>query len=738
MPNISVTCNQPKEKKSFTVSFRHPVVKDKGGKYGLKVHRSLKTNDENVARDLISQIEKIVNDDTWWSLAKRNEAYDHFPEIAVNTFYDPMESEAFDEEKLLDRIKLPEKSEGYIRATLLGPSGAGKTSLLRMLVGTAEDKFPTTSSGRTTTCNMEFITSPSDTYELVVTFMSRHVTEMYVQECIESALQYCKEHPDKADKREVAEKLLSHRDLIVRLAYILGDYSLLPKDIDNEDLDEEFAKNREVYSPENVTELLSIIDEFVEKVISIAKNISENYTDDDIQEYDFEDNSEVLSLRDDMVTEISKRFSGLKGGEKINSRGDWVNGWYFKSTNRYEFLQIAKLFSSNEKKKWGSLLTPIVKTLRIKGNFTSAFDSTNHKMVLFDGQGLGHKTAATSIPTEIVKYFRLSDSIILVDNALAPILDNVKLALRTAIENGYSDKVAFAFTHVDLMDGDNFCGFNDKKTHIITALKSYIADLKQQNEIVLTTSEADTICKSCFFFSDLNRVQVSDLAQKNAEKMLLHLKQLYKTNITGPDVILEYDAMTLYMHLQVALDNYRNTWNEIIGYPNRSDKTEHWSRIKALSRRLAYFEIDNYNNQLSPISDFRQELSRQLNLFFNKPLNVLPSETPEEIITAKISEFKKIINAQLIEFSKNALWQESEQKARWQDAYGYRDRYSTYLRSSKINDIFELGAPRIGNFAYDLSESQKHCIAVIFQIIEKTLGNYGCKLERFGYVDSFR
>lgn len=70
--------------------------------------------------------------------------------------------------------------------------------------------------------------------------------------------------------------------------------------------------------------------------------------------------------------------------------------------------------------------------------------------------------------------------------------------------------------------------------------------------------------------------------------------------------------MTLYAHLQLAIQKYREEWSQIIGYPSKSQKTEHWSRIKALTRLLAYFGMNHYNYELMPLSDFRQEVSTQL------------------------------------------------------------------------------------------------------------------------------
>ena len=55
---IKITYNLPKNKNTYTVNFRHPVIKDKSEKYGLKIHRSLGTDNEDEANRLIEQLTK--------------------------------------------------------------------------------------------------------------------------------------------------------------------------------------------------------------------------------------------------------------------------------------------------------------------------------------------------------------------------------------------------------------------------------------------------------------------------------------------------------------------------------------------------------------------------------------------------------------------------------------------------------------------------------------------------------
>ena len=79
------------------------------------------------------------------------------------------------------------------------------------------------------------------------------------------------------------------------------------------------------------------------------------------------------------------------------------------------------------------------------------------------------------------------------------------------------------------------------------------------------------------------------------------------------------------------------------------------------------------------------------------------------------------------------MWHECGQMKRWQEAYNFGGRGSTYQRASKINEILELAAPQIDNFAYNMTDIQKEYVMDIMGIVENVIDEYGCKLEKFNY-----
>lgn len=734
---IEIKKTAPKGKKGYTINFRHPVVKDRDGKYGLKIHRGLGTDDPKEADKLVAQLQELVDDETWWDYSKRQEAYNHYADVVVDAFFDAMESAQSTEEKYLDEILLPQKHEGAKNVTLLGPSGAGKTSLERVILGTSKERFPSTASGRTTTCQTEIITAPEGEYEAVVTFMSRHVVEMFVQENIEECINYCIEQgKDGIDVEKAEEKLLVHKDLILRLPYILGNSSLATDSNNMEEDDEEDAEETEeaCYEYEQKAEALTnCIEEFVQRAIEIAHSYLNEGTNPFDENFNFEDEDVVLELRRDIVDEIATRFKLITKGRRLNQQGSWVNAWYYKAENKVEFLKTVKMFTSNSKAYWGGLLTPIVKAIRIKGHFGSEEFPLEDNLVIYDGEGLGHKTTLTSMPTDMIDRLANSDIVVCVDNALQPVMDNSKMALRTLVEMGLAQKTVIAFTHVDLMSGDNLMSIKDKKNHVKIALDAFLSEMKHDNPDKISAMEKESMLNNCFFFSDLHDVKgkFSKLTLNNLKSMFERIEDIYKAGISVNDVELHYDEITLYNHLKAAINRYRKEWEEKIGLPNKTSNTEFWSRIKALTRRLGFFNIDHYNYELMPLADLNDAIRGELNTYLNRPINVEPEETPDEVKEELVSQIKLKINTRLATFIRDEMWLNEEQLKRWQEAYNFRGRYSSYSRSVKIKEIFDFSAPMIGDFTYDMNDFQKQYIKSVMDIVRTSISENGSKLESF-------
>lgn len=735
MANYSASYSSANGNKGYTVTFRHPVVLDKSGKYGKKIHKGLGTRNESVAKKLVNELNELLANDSYWELSKKSYALNKFTESIVEMFYSPMEEQVITEKEILDNnILIPSREQGYKKSLLLGPSGVGKTTLLRLMAGTIKEGFPSTATCRTTTCNQEIICGDFKEYEAIITFMSKDLFSQYIIECIEEACRLFIES-QRSDKRvtdkEIAQKLFNHKDLIIRLAYILGEY--------REEEQSEFDEFDEEDWCETDNELQQLFENYIKSIKEISEDLMQSDPEFDVNNYSYEENDAILLLCEDIVSEVQKKFALLTGGKVVSSIGKWVTGYYIKTDNRNTFFDLVKKFSSNNKYEWGKLLSPLVKTIRICGDFRPEFCNEPIKLVIYDGMGLGHATISiTSVPTDVMEKYSEVDSIILVDDATQPLMENSKTALKDVIFSGYADKTLMCYTHIDEMKGDNFIRTQDKVNHVNIALSAYLTELRKQNVNAFSSLEEQEILSSCYYFSDLANENISKMSQKQLLKVLNAIHERFRSRVSFEDVVIKYDEMTLYHHLQNAIDKFRKEWGNIIGYPYTTSETEHWSRIKALTRRLAYFDEDNYNHELQPLADLARCIKEELNSYLNKPMAISMLDMSDEKVIKKINYMKGQMNDGFLKFVRTELWKKEGRLEKWRNAYSHVGRGSTYERAVDINAIFDLGAPRIGNFVYEMNEIQKMYISALLEIVQQVLSENNCELLKFEYADGKR
>src|SRR5882672_5044461 len=158
--SYSASKSKSQNRPGWSVSFRHPLRNDSQGKPGLKMRRGLGTTVEQEADRMVEEMNTILADPSWWNALKRGEAERVFSKAVVNAFYDEIQAGRKDPGKLREHhLPLPSAEDGYARVLFVGTTGAGKTSLLRQLIGSDpdEDRFPSIAPAKTTIADIEVI-----------------------------------------------------------------------------------------------------------------------------------------------------------------------------------------------------------------------------------------------------------------------------------------------------------------------------------------------------------------------------------------------------------------------------------------------------------------------------------------------------------------------------------------------------------------------------------------------------
>ena len=90
--------------------------------------------------------------------------------------------------------------------------------------------------------------------------------------------------------------------------------------------------------------------------------------------------------------------------------------------------------------------TPIVDGIRVRGPIFPTFTASRPKLVLLDGQGLGHTPdSSASVTTTITRRFADVDVLLLVESAQQPMQAAPLSVLRAAAASGHEKKLAIAF-----------------------------------------------------------------------------------------------------------------------------------------------------------------------------------------------------------------------------------------------------------------------------------------------------
>ena len=604
---------------------------------------------------------------------------------------------------------------------MVGTTGAGKTSLLRHLIGSHPklDRFPSTSASRTTISDIEVITSTDELYRAVLTFFDEPTVHTNVHECVANActaLWY-----DLTDDK-LAEKFLTHRDLRFRLGYIIGSWKqdslLTPKNDDPWDYDTNQKEPSGSMDESDGTlpinadteKMQDILKSYLDQIKALAADAKKRLCSemeielDDIGGLEKEaaqelfedlvqDSSDFDDLVNDIMDQVRKRFVNLDG-LRTHPNG-WPLAWEYQSTDRDDFVKVVRRFSSNYAPAFGTLLTPLVDGIRIQGPFFPTFAEECPKLVLLDGEGLGHVDDSAGIPSRIAKRFSDVDVVLLVDSAKAPMLETPASVLRQIAASGYQKKLALTFTHFDLVRGQaNLPTFEAQREHVISSVYQKLTRLREVVGQPAVRAIERELNRCCFMLGYLDRPLTKENRGPVDElRKLIDFCEKAIAPAEQPQISPVYDTAGLVLAIQDAAKNFHDRWNAILGF-QRSDnvRTAHWAEVKAFNRRVAHKLEDSEYRDLKPVSDFVARLSESITRFLDKPIRWNPTKIPTDSEAEEaLSRVQREVFTRLHEFVDKKLLRDP--RRRWMGAFEHRGPGSTRIRAQAIRAIYDASVP---------------------------------------------
>ena len=709
----------------WSVSFRHPLRSDAQGKPGLRIRRGLGTTDDAEADVLVEEMNTLLRDRTWWNANRRADAERTFSKAIVDAFYDELQAGRLDPEGLREElITLPNADDGYSRVLFVGTTGAGKTSLLRQLIDSDpdEDRFPSTAPAKTTIADIEIVQSEGP-FQGVVTFFTEFQIRASIEECIADA---CSAAREDAPADKIAERFLNHRDQKFRLSYVLGGWREVANPAEETDDfsfeeetktstdgqedgglgHEERAGNRRV-----IEEILSRIAALSKRAVdrlasdleiepgtpgSPDQEAAEELIDEHFEDYLIEDEG-FHELVHDVLERVRERFDLIEEGELERYRSGWPKRWWFETGDRTQFIEQIRWFSSNFWPQFGRLLTPLVCGIRVKGPLFPAFTQSPPELVLIDGQGLGHTPDSTSsVTTHITKRFDRIDVILLVDNAQQPMQAAPLSVLRSVASSGHSAKLAVAFTHFDQIKGPSLRTSADKRNHVMASVLNALANLRDTLGVPVTRSIEQDIDGRCFMLGGVDRglKRLPDRAADYMREELSRLVDFCENAILPPpppEARPIYDPTGISFAVRDAVSKFQGPWLARLGLnAYEGVRKEHWTRVKALNRRIAGELNDEYDT-LRPVADLVARLTESVSRFLDNPIDWTRALEDDKERQAAIAEIRRSVSTAMHEFALQRLVEQHLEE--WREAYALRGTGSTFVRARTIRGIFDEAAP---------------------------------------------
>jgi len=531
---------------------------------------------------------------------------------------------------------------------LFGDTGAGKTTIVRKILGTEDLKFPSVQQKRTTVAVTEYVLSRDLPYRATYLFKTEAQVTDLVDEILEIATENAYAHYRKGtiSAAAVAEDLEETPDERFRLRYILTAEQL-----------EELAKEIFQFMPmlDRSVQALYLELQSKEEEIGVVVDLA------------MEQHKAVLAaIKAKILGHIQMKVSEVCDGHKLFSGADFFQ---HSSSDLEGFIAKAKLLLSSAKNS----VSPVVEYARLQGNLLAPWLPQNAELVLIDGEGIGHDTReASRLSARHLDYFHFADSIGLVEECKKPFASGGKSAIEGVVRNGYSEKFNLLFTKLDEVEVSD--GESSNRDDQIRAVKKGLVNVK--NALKEDGADLDIGADHLYYMSNMNGSQLDPTSIAEVNRLLGSIKARFdeaKPQFVQPT----YDYEMLSSYLSKSSGSFTAKWNSMLS-------AKHWQTVKAFNRRMCW--KDDEFRDMKPVSDFHSEVTKELDYFISHPKSWDESATPS-MQQRSIAKVKQEFSKQLLAFARIVILK--NYGGGWDNAMLLSGWGSTTTRKRQINRILE-------------------------------------------------
>lgn len=644
---------------------------------------------------------------------------------------------------------------------MLGTTGAGKTTVVRQLLGTnpRTERFPSTSTAKTTVADTEIIPRDESFFRAAVTFLPRDEVEDHLLDNVVAAAQAVYEG---ADHDVVYMKLLDHEGQRFRLSYLLGrpivedDDDIIDDMIDDDIIEDEASGATGDESAEmslatgtglvevDVSGSREVVDLAVAKVRTMVRSILSRL---DLPEASRENEDALYEALQDavadsaitgeviemIVREVNSRFSALSFGHLTWDDEGWPLMWTQTSADRVRFLTELSTFYGNSATGFGRLLTPVVNGIRVSGPFVPTWSDRPLRLVIVDSEGLGHTPSSiSSLSSSLVKKVGQSDSVLVVDNAQQPMQAGPLAALTQIVESGSVAKLHLLFTHLDAVKGANLTGYAARTGHVRESVENALSSIESAAGAAAARALRRRLDTSVYYAGRLDRVLTAkDIFGRKGAAEFLRLRD----ELEGDEPVRHHgDAEIVVARkgvviaVEKATARFQEEWLVRLGVerpaPGGDLRAEHWARIKALNRRIVG-RTDSEYRDLKPAGDFRRALQSVLYAMLQNPVrwqgqSVSEDERSEVVDTIALALTDKVV----VLAEKQIILDRMDA---WDTAWAESGKGSVARRARILaEDVIKRGAPVP---TADMSIAATQLVDAVERLLEEVRADHHLTLE---------
>jgi len=528
----------------------------------------------------------------------------------------------------------------------LGDTGAGKTTIIRKLLGTEDTKFPTTRQKRTTVAPTEYVIRNGAGYDITVVLKPRSEIEAYVDEILKEALG--KYYKDRL-KEKIVKNIKQTADQRFRLYYLLS-----------QDFSEQIANH--------LASLLPSIDE-------VVKRYQAEFPEDKEEtgvfvEWAIGELGDAYSrIHESVVNEILRLTSEACQGTTLE------DGWSlhrYETSSRDAFVKKCKSLLSSEI----SSISPVIEYARIRGDLKAPWLSDGIEAVVIDGEGIGHDTKeAAQLDSRHYDHFFEADTILLIEESRKPFVAGGKSALRSIFQRGYGDKLILLFTKLDEVEpyDEEDPTDEDRIEDVRDGLANVLASLKEDGHDIQL--EEDRV----FFLGGLQEESISNVGAHNIGRIFekAHEMARFQQSFVAP----VYDFEMLSAFLVESTRKFNELYVDMLS-------AQHWKTVEAFNRRMD-LGIDGFR-MFTPITDFEEKLFEEMADFIAGPAG-WEQEVSETLKKDSLNSVRQKFNKRAIDFARREIIKAPHDD--WRTAYMYFGRGSTFRRRADIEAILRRSIP---------------------------------------------